>query len=109
MTGGTLYDFLHNQNDVLGLLLILKIAIQISKGMEYLHQNSIMHRDLKTPNILLGYNQVCILVRTVEAICSDNLRVHSSAFLECGIKLGNHIKALQRSIWFLVRWHYFVL
>jgi serine/threonine protein kinase len=71
---------------------------KISKGMEYLHQNSIMHRDLKTPNILLGYNQVCILVQTIEAICSDNLRVHSSAFLECGIKLGNHIKALQRSI-----------
>ncbi|XP_047049812.1 serine/threonine-protein kinase STY46-like [Lolium rigidum] len=58
MPGGNLYEFLHNQNDVLGLLLVLKIAIQISKGMEYLHQNSISHRDLKTPNILLGYNQV---------------------------------------------------
>ncbi|CAM0910717.1 unnamed protein product [Alopecurus aequalis] len=59
MPGGNLYDFLHKQNGVLGLLLILKIAIQISKGMEYLHQNSIIHRDLKTANILIGlHNQV---------------------------------------------------
>ncbi|XP_051200023.1 serine/threonine-protein kinase STY8 [Lolium perenne] len=58
MAGGNLYDFLHTQNDVLGLLVILKTAIQISKGMEYLHQNSIIHRDLKTANILIGQNQV---------------------------------------------------
>ena len=59
MPGGNLYNFLHKQNDVLGLLLVLKIAIQISKGMEYLHQNSIIHRDLKTANILIGlHNQV---------------------------------------------------
>jgi len=58
MPGGNLYDFLHNQNDILGLILILKIAIQISRGMEYLHQNRIIHRDLKTANILIGYNQV---------------------------------------------------
>jgi len=59
MPGGNLYNFLHKKNDVLGLLLILRIAIQISKGMEYLHQNSIIHRDLKTANILIGlHNQV---------------------------------------------------
>jgi serine/threonine-protein kinase TNNI3K len=76
MAGGNLYDFLHTQNDVLGLLVILKTAIQISKGMEYLHQNSIIHRDLKTANILIGQNQVCILTQTFEAIGPENPRVH---------------------------------
>ena len=80
MPGGNLYNFLHKQNDVLDLLLILKIAIQISRGMEYLHQNSIIHRDLKTANILLGYDQVCILIQTFQAIGPENPRVHFFCF-----------------------------
>ncbi|KAF2917700.1 serine/threonine-protein kinase STY8 isoform X1 [Oryza sativa Japonica Group] len=58
MPGGNLYDFLHKQNNVLDLLTILRIAISISKGMNYLHQNNIIHRDLKTANLLMGYHQV---------------------------------------------------
>uniref|UniRef100_A0A0E0EGR7 Protein kinase domain-containing protein n=1 Tax=Oryza meridionalis TaxID=40149 RepID=A0A0E0EGR7_9ORYZ len=58
MPGGNLYDFLHKQNNVLDLLTILRIAISISKGMDYLHQNNIIHRDLKTANLLMGYHQV---------------------------------------------------
>jgi len=42
----------------LDLITILKIAISISKGMDYLHQNDIIHRDLKTANLLIGYDQV---------------------------------------------------
>lgn len=66
MPGGNLYNFLHEQNDVLDLLQILKIAMQISKGMEYLHQNSIIHRDLKTANILLGCNQLNQVVKIAD-------------------------------------------
>ncbi|CAL5004631.1 unnamed protein product [Urochloa decumbens] len=58
MPGGNLYDFLHKHNNFLELVTILKIAISISKGMDYLHQNDIIHRDLKTANILIGYDQV---------------------------------------------------
>uniref|UniRef100_A0A453S4P6 Protein kinase domain-containing protein n=1 Tax=Aegilops tauschii subsp. strangulata TaxID=200361 RepID=A0A453S4P6_AEGTS len=59
MPGGDLYEFVHKQNDVLDLLLILRIAMSISKGMECLHQHNIIHRDLKTANILMGDNHGC--------------------------------------------------
>ncbi|CAM0901585.1 unnamed protein product [Alopecurus aequalis] len=58
MPGGNLYDFLHKKNNTLELSVILRIAIGISKGMDYLHRNNIIHRDLKTANLLIGNGQV---------------------------------------------------
>ena len=62
MAGGNLYDFLHEHNHVLEVPLLLKFAIDISKGMDYLHQKNIIHRDLKSANLLLdGENVRCLI------------------------------------------------
>lgn len=48
-----MYDFLHLQKAVLALPSLLKVAIDVSEGMKYLHHNDIIHRDLKTANLLV--------------------------------------------------------
>ncbi|KAH9757520.1 hypothetical protein KPL71_016418 [Citrus sinensis] len=58
MPGGSLYDYLHKNHNVLKLSQLLRFAIDICKGMEYLHQSNIIHRDLKTANLLMDTHNV---------------------------------------------------
>lgn len=60
MPGGSLYDYLHKNHNILELPQLLKFAIDVSKGMEYLHQSNIIHRDLKTANLLMDNHNVRI-------------------------------------------------
>ncbi|CAK7329436.1 unnamed protein product [Dovyalis caffra] len=58
MSGGSVYDYLHKHRGVFKLPTLLKVAIDVAKGMNYLHQNNIIHRDLKAANLLMDENEV---------------------------------------------------
>ncbi|KAH1035488.1 hypothetical protein GYH30_055459 [Glycine max] len=56
MSGGSVYDYLHKQKGFFKFPTLLKVAIDVSKGMNYLHQHNIIHRDLKAANLLMDEN-----------------------------------------------------
>jgi serine/threonine protein kinase len=51
--GGTLGSILYSKKEILSTTDILNFASEIASGMAYLHGRGILHRDLKSDNILL--------------------------------------------------------
>ncbi|XP_024401687.1 serine/threonine/tyrosine-protein kinase HT1 [Physcomitrium patens] len=52
--GGSLRAFLHkNESGSLPYKIVLSMALDVARGMEYLHSQGVVHRDLKSENIVL--------------------------------------------------------
>lgn len=51
---GSLFDYIHNKNNILNEKTQIRIAYQIAIAMRYLHAKNITHCDMKSSNILLN-------------------------------------------------------
>ena len=54
VTNGSLYDYIHTEKGELDQPQSISWAKQIAYGMEHLHGHNIVHRDLKSGNVLIS-------------------------------------------------------
>ncbi|XP_069863394.1 serine/threonine-protein kinase TNNI3K isoform X4 [Dipodomys merriami] len=80
ISGGSLFSLLHEQKRSLDLQSKLIIAVDVAKGMEYLHNltQPIIHRDLNSHNILLYEDGHAVVAdfgesRFLQSLDEDNM------------------------------------
>jgi serine/threonine protein kinase len=59
MRGGSLHSVIHNKRQSLSLENTVMVAQDIGRGLQYLHSINILHRDLKSKNVLLSGDLPC--------------------------------------------------
>jgi serine/threonine protein kinase len=67
----------------LPLLLAVDIMLQLAEAMNYLHKSGVMHRDLKSPNVLIN------VVESKESFIFPSVQVKLVDFSESKLKLNN--------------------
>ncbi|XP_030753356.1 mitogen-activated protein kinase kinase kinase 13 isoform X2 [Sitophilus oryzae] len=55
---GSLFNLLKNQKEDITINRVAAWSKQIASGMHYLHMHKIIHRDLKSPNVLIGEDEI---------------------------------------------------
>ncbi|XP_019445671.1 PREDICTED: serine/threonine-protein kinase HT1-like isoform X2 [Lupinus angustifolius] len=55
LSGGSLRSYLHNlERETVSLQKLIVFALDIARGMEYIHSQGVVHRDLKPENVLIN-------------------------------------------------------
>ncbi|KAG1330248.1 putative Serine/threonine-protein kinase HT1 [Cocos nucifera] len=71
LPGGSLRAFLHKlEHKSLPLQQLISTALDIARGMEYIHSQGVIHRDLKPENILFD-EDLCVKIADFGIACEE--------------------------------------
>uniref|UniRef100_A0A7S1XDV3 Protein kinase domain-containing protein n=1 Tax=Compsopogon caeruleus TaxID=31354 RepID=A0A7S1XDV3_9RHOD len=62
LDGGDLFDFIKKSGGPLSLRTIHKMSVGILRGIDHLHKNRVIHRDLKSPNVMVGDDNEPVII-----------------------------------------------
>ena len=93
--GGTIHDLILRQG-ALQEKEVSRYSQQILKGLLYLHENKIVHRDLKCANILLDNYNNCKLTDFGISKHTDDIRSLSGCGTDCGTIYWMSPESIQR-------------
>lgn len=83
MSGGTLFDLIHTRSVSMSFPRLLSLATQLADAMSYMHTRNLVHRDLKTANILLDSLWEHLVVADLD-LAIDVAKLRSAASTNSG-------------------------
>lgn len=73
VVGGSLYTYLQqNQNKISLKEKIINMCYGTAKGLQYLHENSCIHRDIASRNILYTEDKIVINFTQIKKLKNDS-------------------------------------
>ncbi|EAW33695.1 protein kinase [Lyngbya sp. PCC 8106] len=85
--GSTLYDLI--ASEIMDVFEGIKLTINLLKALEYCHQNSIVHRDIKPDNIIIKNDDIASPLLIDFGISFNKLDDNNTSLTPVGQELGN--------------------
>lgn len=79
MAGGTLFDVLYTKAVNMSFERLVRLALQFANAMAYMHECNLVHRDLKTANLLLDQTWENLVVADLDLAIDVNELLSASS------------------------------
>lgn len=83
MAGGSMFDLIHTEFVDMSFERILRLSLQLANAIQYLHHKNLVHRDIKTANILLDARWENIVVADLD-LAADVNELRTAASINAG-------------------------
>jgi len=84
MPRGSLYQLLRNRQAEILWDARMRIALDIARGLAYLHAEKIVHRDIKSTNVLLTEGKACLADFGLARVKTDSLAISTESTQAAG-------------------------